>query len=131
METHSMSESDRKKIPFISELDRRKSDDERRSSKRFAISYDVEWETHFGRRRGTLSDISVDGCFVLTDVDVTDGELVRIFMPLSEGTMVEFMGQVANFVYEIGFAVHFLGLSASQKEFLLNFVEMHVLDDPA
>jgi len=115
----------------MSELDRRKRNEDRRGAKRFAISIDVEWESHGGRRTGTLSDISKDGCFVLSEVDVTDGELVKIFIPLSDGMKVEFLGQVANFVYEIGFAVHFLSLSDSQKEFLSNFVEMHSDETPA
>lgn len=111
----------------MAELDRRKSD-ERRSTKRYAVHIEVEWENHDGRRTGTLSDISEQGCFVLTDVTVSDGELVKVFIPLSDGMKVEFMGQVANFVYEIGFAVHFLSLSESQKEFLTNFVSLHSED---
>ena len=108
----------------MAEIDRRKSDD-RRSAKRYPVSIDIEWENHYGRRPGTLSDISDQGCFVLSEVDVSDGELVKIFIPLSDGMKVEFLGQVANFVYEIGFAVLFLSLSDAQKEFLQNFVEMH------
>ncbi len=113
----------------MSEIDRRKGDDRRRS-RRYAVHIDVEWENHFGRRTGTLSDISEEGCFVLTEVDVSDGELVKIFVPLSDGMKVEFLGQVANFVYEIGFAVHFLGLTEAQKEFLSNFVAMHNEETP-
>src|SRR5688572_16467421 len=108
----------------MAEIDRRKADD-RRSKKRFAVSLEVEWENHDGRRTGTLSDISEEGCFILTEVDVTDGELVKVFIPLTGGMKVEFMGQVANYVYEIGFALHFLSLSDAQKEFLENFVEVH------
>ena len=111
----------------MAELDRRKSD-ERRSTKRYAVSIEVEWENHNGRRTGTLSDVSEQGCFVLSDVDVADGELVKVYIPLTDGMKVEFMGQVANFVYEIGFAVHFLSLSESQKEFLANFVGLHSED---
>ncbi len=113
----------------MSELDRRKTE-ERRKSKRFAVSIDIEWENHDGRRSGTLSDISEEGCFVLSEVDVSDGELVKIFIPLTDGMKVQFLGQVANYVYEIGFAVHFLSLSEAQKEFLSNFVEMHRDDAP-
>lgn len=108
----------------MAEIDRRKSD-ERRKTRRYTVSLDIEWENHFGRRKGTLSDISATGCFVLSEVDVSDGELVKIFIPLTDGMKVEFLGQVANFVYEIGFAVHFLSLSDAQKEFLTNFVELH------
>ena len=108
----------------MSEIDRRKSD-ERRKTKRYAVSLDVEWETHYGRRTGTLSDISEDGCFVLSEVDVSDGELVKVFIPLTDGMKVEFLGQVANFVYEIGFAINFLSLSEAQREFLASFIELH------
>lgn len=110
------------------ESDRRKSEDRRRV-KRYAVSLEVEWESHDGRRSGTLSDISQDGCFVLSEVDdVSDGELVKVFIPLSGGMKVEFLGQVANFVREIGFAVNFLSLTDAQKEFLASFVEMHAED---
>lgn len=108
----------------MSELDRRKSDDRRRS-KRYAVNLEIEWENHYGRRSGTLSDISEEGCFVLTEVDVSDGELVKIFIPLSDGMKVQFLGQVANYVYEIGFALNFVSLSDAQREFLENFVAMH------
>lgn len=109
----------------MAETDRRKGDDDRRKTRRFTVNIDVEWESHFGRRKGTLSDISEDGCFVLSEVDVSDGELVKLFIPLTDGMKVEFLGQVANFVYEIGFAVNFLSVSEAQREFLTNFVEVH------
>ena len=108
----------------MAELDRRIGD-ERRSSKRYAVNIEVEWETHSGRRAGTVSDLSSEGCFILTDVDLTEGELVKVFIPLTDGMKVEFLGQVANFVYEIGFAMHFLSLTDSQREFLTSFVDLH------
>lgn len=108
----------------MAELDRRKIEN-RRKSRRFPVSIDVEWENHFGRRKGTLSDISDEGCFVLSEVDVTDGELIKVFIPLTDGMKVEFLGQVANFVYEIGFAVLFISLTDAQKEFLTSFVALH------
>ncbi len=111
------------------EIDRRTSED-RRSKKRYPINLDVEWESHAGRRSGTLSDISENGCFVLSEVDVTDGELVKVFIPLSDGMKVEFMGQVANYVYEIGFAVNFLSMSEAQREFINNFMEVYRDEKP-
>ena len=112
------------------EIDRRTTADDRRSQKRYQINLDVEWENHNRRRAGTLSDISEGGCFVLTDVDVSDGEFVKVFIPLSDGMKVEFMGQVANFVSEIGFAVNFLSLSDAQKEFIHSFVEVYKEEAP-
>ena len=114
----------------MSETDRRKSDD-RRVSKRYPVSIEVEWENHFSRRNGTLSDISREGCFILSEVDVSDGELVKVYIPLTGGMKVELLGQVANFVYEIGFAVHFLSLSDAQREFIESFIEMHAEEPQA
>lgn len=99
---------------------------ERRKAKRFSVAIDVEWENHSGRMPGTLSDISANGCFVLSAVDISDGEIVKIFLPLSDGMKVQFLGEVTNHVYEIGFAVRFVDLTAAQKDFLDKFVAMHI-----
>ena len=114
----------------MSGIDRRKSDD-RRGSRRYPVSLDIEWEIHSDRRTGTLSDISREGCFILSGVEVSDGELVKVLIPLSDGMKVEFLGQVANFVFEIGFAVHFISLSDAQKEVLESFVQLHAEAPPA
>lgn len=108
----------------IPAIDRR-SGLERRRSIRSKLTIDVEWETSYGRRAGTLSDINDLGCFILSGGFVEDGEDVRIFLPLNEGTKVEFAGRVANHVYEIGFAVNFVDLTAAQKDFLGRFAGLH------
>ncbi|MBK6724550.1 MAG: PilZ domain-containing protein [Acidobacteria bacterium] len=75
-----------------------------------------------GRVPGSLSDISIDGCFVLCSGEVEDGERVRIFVPLADGMRVEFSGVVANSVFEIGFGVKFDQLSNAQRELLIRMV---------
>lgn len=89
---------------------------ERREVQRVEIDLDVEWETGAGRRPGSISDISEKGCFVLSSGDVTDGEPVRLYLPLADGMKVELSGIVANHVFEIGFAVRFDGLNSAQLE---------------
>lgn len=100
----------------------RRSGTERRSTNRYPIEIDVEWEGPAGRVPGSLSDISLDGCFVLGSGEVEDGERVRIFVPLDDGMRVEFSGVVANNVFEIGFGVKFDQLSAAQRELLIRMV---------
>lgn len=106
----------------MSILDRR-SGRERRKNERYSVSIDVEWEGMVGRKSGTLSDISREGCFVLSSGEVEDTENVKIFLPLTEGMKVQFWGQVINHVFEIGFAVRFIELSPAQKDFLEKFLE--------
>lgn len=102
----------------------RRSGHERRGSNRFPVELDVEWEASAGRSPGSVSDVSLDGCFVLSSGDVNDGESVKLFVPLADGMKVEFSGRVANHVLEIGFAVKFDQLSAAQRDLLVKLVRV-------
>ena len=100
----------------------RRSGAERRTSNRYSLELDVEWEGAAGRLPGTVSDVSIDGCFVLSSGDVNDGDTVKLFVPLADGMKVQFEGKVANHVYEIGFGVRFEQLTAAQRDVLINIV---------
>ena len=93
----------------------RRSGSERRGTDRIAINIEVEWEGADGRKKGTISDISAGGCFVLCSGEVDDGETVKIFIPLADGMQVEFWGEVVNHVLEIGFGANFIALSTPQR----------------
>lgn len=100
----------------------RRSGQERRGTNRYSVAVDVEWETTIGRKPGSISDVSFDGCFVLSSGDVEDGEAVRLFIPLADGMKVQFNGKVANHVFEIGFGLKFDSLSSAQRELLVTLV---------
>ena len=102
-------------------LDRR-SGRNRRQNERVSVNIDVEWEAAHGRKEGTISDISTVGCFVLSSGELKDGDLVRIFLPVTGGMKIQFWGEVVNQVYEIGFAVRFVEMTGAQKDFLEKFV---------
>ena len=101
----------------------RRSGIDRRAEDRFKSNIEIEWEGLVGRKNGVISDLSVLGCFVLCSGEVSDGENVKIFFPLTDGRKIQLWGEVANHFYEIGFAVKFIELSAAQKEFLEVFVD--------
>ena len=103
----------------------RRSGQERRATNRYSVELEVEWEGPAGRIAGSISDVSLDGCFVLSSGDIEDGETVKIFVPLADGMKVQFDGRVANHVYEIGFGVKFATLSASQRELLVQIVRQN------
>jgi hypothetical protein len=103
----------------------RRSGTDRRSTSRYGLLLEIEYEDRKGRHPGTLSDISPTGCFILGKGEVADGDDVRVFLPLSSGMTVQFEGEIANHVLEIGFAVNFLNLSEAQTEFLDNFIAVH------
>ena len=107
----------------MSTIDRRTGGD-RRTEPRYNVNLNVEWETAaLGRKKGTVNDISREGCFVLCSGEVADGERVLIFFPLSDGMKVQFACEVSNHIYEIGFGVRFLELSAAQKDFLTKLID--------
>lgn len=100
----------------------RRSGIERRGSNRFHVEVDVEWQVGETRQPGSISDVSLDGCFVLCSGQVADGDLVRLFIPLADGMKVEFNGRVANHVMEIGFGLKFDQLSSAQRDVLAKLV---------
>ena len=101
----------------------RRSGDERRITNRYPVDVPVEWEAASGRQAGAMSDLSFDGCFVLSNGDVADGDNVKLFIPLGDGMKVQFEGRVANHVVEIGFGIKFTPLSQAQKEILTKLVK--------
>src|SRR5436305_1614220 len=56
----------------------RRSGNERRTTNRYPVEVTVEWEAAAGRQPGTMSDVSFDGCFVLSNGDVADGRNVKL-----------------------------------------------------
>ncbi len=101
----------------------RRSGIERRGTNRYPVEVDVEWVGSNGRLPGSISDVSLDGCFVLSSGDVLDGDPVKIFIPLADGMKVEFTGKVANHVFEIGFGIKFDQLSSAQRDLLVKLVQ--------
>lgn len=103
-------------------IDRRRGR-ERRNSDRFKVSIDIEWEGLIGRKKGTINDLSIQGCFILCSGEVEDSEKVKIFFPLTNGKAIQLWGEVVNHVLEIGFAMRFVDLTDPQHDFLETFVD--------
>lgn len=102
----------------------RRTGGERRSLDRYTVDIPVEWETaNAERHSASLSDISLEGCFVLSSGEVKNDDVVRIFIPLGDGMKVQFDGKIANYVFEIGFGVKFDPLSPAQQELLTNLLK--------
>jgi hypothetical protein len=103
-------------------IDRRAGRD-RRNADRYKVGIEIEWEGLVGRKKGTINDLSVNGCFILCSGEVDDSENVKIFFPLTNGKAIQLWGEVVNHVIEIGFAMQFINLTEAQNEFLENFVD--------
>ena len=102
---------------------------DRRSEKRLRVSADVEWATGGVMNRGRLGDLSSNGCFVLAAGDFSDGEIVRLFFPMTDDSKLEILAEIRNYVEDIGFAARFVSLSDTQREFIRSFAELHEMAD--
>lgn len=80
---------------------------ERRLAQRFKVNIRARWEGPRTRREGVVTDISTDGCFILTeDLGVEKRELVKLEL-LLPGGVVTLWGHVIYKADEIGFGVRF------------------------
>jgi hypothetical protein len=87
---------------------------ERRRAERVRADLSARWQGAQARRAGTVTDISITGCFILTSDEVTAGERVRVEMRAPGGRRVTQPGEVVYRVPEMGFAVRFMEASPTE-----------------
>ena len=75
------------------------------------------------RQRGTVSDISTSGCFLLTGGQTAPGEPVSVALELPKGRTIELRGEVVYLTDEIGFAVRFTGEDMGRTQ-LVKFLNL-------
>ncbi|MDT7687800.1 MAG: PilZ domain [Acidobacteriota bacterium] len=80
--------------------------DERRRVERYSVSLRARWTGKQVWLDSTVTDLSIYGCFVLTDDRIEPGELVKIELLLPDG-VVTLWGHVIYKAEEIGFGVRF------------------------
>jgi hypothetical protein len=79
---------------------------ERRKVERYRVNLRVRWVGARAWRDGSITDISTDGCFILTEDLVERGEQVRVEL-LLPGGVITVWGHVIYTAEEIGFGVRF------------------------
>ncbi len=94
---------------------------ERRVEDRIRLTLDIEWDSNDGRHPGTLSDLNSTGCFILASGFFTDGETVRVHLPITEGEVFEVVGEIVNQYPDLGFALRFMNLTDDQRQSLIDF----------
>ena len=96
---------------------------ERRETERFRGDLTARWEGVLARQNGTLVDISLSGCFILTQDDVRPHELVRLEIDAPANRVIYLWGEVVYKMSEMGFAVRFTGADVAEKETLRRLVD--------
>ena len=81
---------------------------ERRESPRYRVSLRARWGGgEWAGREGTVTNLSADGCFVMTEDAAAAGELVQVSIELPGGEALPLWGKVIHRAEGGGFAIHF------------------------
>lgn len=108
--------------------------EKKRRAPRVIVHLDVAWEGIFGKQKGTISDISVNGCYVLSSGEVIDGEIVKVAPLRLPDINVVLTGEVRHHQHDLGFGMEFVNHGNSELKFLLDliggFIEQPVSEDP-
>ena len=87
------------------------------------VNLPARWEGVLSRETATVTDISRNGCFVLTGGKVEVKELVSLEIHLTETQTVNFWAEVVDAASEIGFALKFNSSSPDDEATLASFLE--------
>lgn len=102
---------------------------DRRSAPRVRVNLPARWEGVLSRETATVTDISRNGCFVLTGGKVEPRELVWLEIQLTETQVVNFWAEVVDAASEIGFALKFNSGSPEDETILLTFLDSFFQSD--
>ena len=93
---------------------------ERRKSERVRVDLKVQWEGVLEHKEGTIVDLSVGGCFILTSHLVQTRELIRLEV---EGSLTVW-GEVIYQIEEMGFGLKF-NAGPDERQQLAQLVQAH------
>jgi hypothetical protein len=96
---------------------------DRRAAPRARVNLPARWEGVAARENATVTDISRNGCFVLSGGKVGLKELVWLEIKLPDKQTIHFWGEVVYDASEIGFALRFNASSTEDEETLAKFLE--------
>ena len=77
----------------------------------------------------TVTDLSENGCFVLSGGTVEVKELIWLEIELPQGELLRFWTEVVDAAYEIGFAVRFNSGNEDAESRLRKYIETIFVSD--
>lgn len=96
---------------------------ERRSAPRARVNLPARWEGVLSREDATVTDLSRNGCFVLSGGKVDRKELISLEIQLENQQTLHFWAEVVDEASDIGFALKFNSASSEDEQSLASFLE--------
>jgi PilZ domain-containing protein len=96
---------------------------DRRKAPRARVKLPARWEGVLSREQATVTDLSRNGCFVLSAGKVEKKELVYLEIQLTDQQAVNFWAEVVDEATDIGFALKFNSGNPQDEAALAKFLD--------
>jgi hypothetical protein len=96
---------------------------ERRRAPRAKVNLPARWEGVLSQQHASVTNLSVNGCFVLSGGTVEAKELIRLEITFPDNDQIYPWAEVVEEANEIGFAVRFTAMDDEEQEKLGRFVQ--------
>jgi hypothetical protein len=107
---------------------------ERRRAKRISTNLAVRWNTSELSQDSKITDLSAEGCFILTAeqmsvnklsriTHVPEGDAIHIELHLSSDEWLKLKGEVIYKIDSLGFGVNFSKVAAPDEQILRAFID--------
>lgn len=96
---------------------------DRRSAPRVRVNLPARWEGVSSHDKATITDISRNGCFVLSGGKVRIKELIWLEIELPDHHLLHFWSEVVDEASEIGFALKFNSGDEEDHQRLATYIE--------
>lgn len=96
---------------------------ERRGAPRAKVNLPARWEGVLSQQHASITNLSVNGCFVLSGGKVEARELIRLEITFPDNDQIYPWAEVVEAAGEIGFAVRFTSMDDDEHERLHRFLK--------
>jgi hypothetical protein len=104
---------------------------ERRRAPRAKVNLPARWEGVLSQQHASVTNLSVNGCFVLSGGTVEARELIRLEITFPDNDQIYPWAEVVEEANEIGFAVRFTAMDDDEQERLERYVKQALKTSPA
>ena len=103
--------------------------EERRGAVRVKVNLPSRWEGVLSQQEASVTNLSLNGCFLLSGGSVEPRELIRLEITLPNGEYIYPWAEVVEAAGEIGFAVRFTMMEDDEQARLTRFINQ-ILETP-